>query len=1151
MRSSPIDDSSPSTKGLPSPLAEECRRAGEGQFRALMDTAAAAIFISRNDRFIYVNRQTEVITGFLQDELLNRPFWEFVHPEDIPLIRDRRERRLAGQDVPSRYEMRMLRKDGQARWIDFGAAVIEYEDSPAVLGTAVDITEQKAAVAALHAAREQLGLFVEHAPAAIAMFDTKMNYIAASTRWFSDYGLPGVEILGRNHYEVFPDMPERWRGVHRRCLAGAVEKHEADAWVRADGGTEWVRWEVRPWRRNDGSVGGLLMLTEIITARKLAEAALQHSTERYRSLFENMLGGYAHCQMVYEGERAVDFIYLATNPAFESLTGLKNVAGKRVTELVPGILQSNPELFEVYARVAAGRLAEKFETHVAGLGKWFAISVYSPCRNEFVAVFEDITKRKQAQEELRKLSLAVEQSPVSIVITNLRGEIEYVNPKFTEKTGYTLEEAVGQNPRILKSGEIPKEEYARMWQTISRGGQWRGEFHNRRKDGQLFWEMASISPITNEAGQITHYIAVKEDITARKKAEETLQRLNTYNRSLIEAALDPLAIIGLDGKLTDVNAATEAATGFTRDELIGKPFAALRSDPEKARADFARVLREGTLRDLENEICHRHGGLMPVLTNATVFRNDLGEALGVLTVSRDISERKKAEKALRESEARHRDLIANAVYGIWVSTVEGRVLYANSAMAKMLGYDSPSDLEQIKTVQELYLRPADRGAFVRRILADGSMIGYETDWKRRDGRNIVVSLGGRAITGPTGQVEHLETVAEEITDRRKFEDQLRQAQKMEALGQLAGGVAHDFNNLLGVILGYGEMLIAKAKPGPDLDALEEIGQATKRAAGLTRQLLAFSRKQVLQPVDLDLNILAAGVSKLLQRLLPENIKLQMNQAKELLMVRADAGQIEQVILNLAVNARDAMPQGGNLSVQTRLVTFSPGEVENRKIVKPGAYAMIAVTDNGVGMSPETQARIFDPFFTTKEMGKGTGLGLATVYGIVKQSDGFVWVYSEPGKGSTFKVYLPLIASATRSAIDPSDPAVRGGTETILVAEDVEALRKLFSNSLAPMGYRILTAKDGFAALDIAKQFEGIIDLLITDVVMPTMGGSELATLLRQQRPLLKVLYVTGYTDDALVQHGVLEPGVALMHKPFGPVDLQIKVRQILDAPKSG
>ncbi len=506
-----------------------------------------------------------------------------------------------------------------------------------------------------------------------------------------------------------------------------------------------------------------------------------------------------------------------------------------------------------------------------------------------------------------------------------------------------------------------------------------------------------------------------------------------------------------------------------------------------------------------------------------------------------------ARRARRESEATLATLVEQAPLGIYRSTPAGAFLSANAALARILGYDSAAEVLRLDMTRDVYADPAERQRLLDRdTYTDREYDEVEATWKRKDGRSITVQLSVRAVRSPTGAVDYYETFVRDVTDQRQLQQQLVQAQKMEAVGRLAGGVAHDFNNLLTVILSYSELLLEDRAPGDrEREDIEQIRKAAQGASALTRQLLAFSRQQVLEPKVLDINEVLAGTEKLLTRLLGADVQLATSFAADLGQVKVDPGQLEQIVMNLAVNARDAMPEGGDLVIETANVEMDEAYVRGHAIAQPGRYVMLAVSDTGTGMDAQTQGRIFEPFFTTKEAGKGTGLGLATVYGIVQQSGGFIWVYSELGHGTTFKVYLPRVdAPVDRTA--PAAPEPAGGSETVLVVEDQAAVRDVTRRMLERRGYKVLEAADGETALRIAEQHHGSIDLLLTDVVMPGLSGRQLATQLVALRPEMRVLYMSGYTDDAIVRHGILQLGVAYLQKPFTPDLLAGKVRGVLD-----
>jgi len=509
-----------------------------------------------------------------------------------------------------------------------------------------------------------------------------------------------------------------------------------------------------------------------------------------------------------------------------------------------------------------------------------------------------------------------------------------------------------------------------------------------------------------------------------------------------------------------------------------------------------------------------------------------------------------AQEGLRRSEVNFRSLVTNAPYGICRCDAAGKLLSANPALVSMLGYASPSELVG-RSLPTLYAESQQWFTAADYFRSSQRFTGVIAEWLRNDRSTIIVRLSGRTIHDEKN-TPFFELFAEDITEHRVLEQQLRQAQKMEAVGRLAGGIAHDFNNLLMVISGYCEFLLERIGPDPGVRGpAQEIAKAAKRATALTVQLLAFSRKQMLAPKLLDLNAVLTENLKLLNRLIGEDIDLLMIPGGDLGLVKADPGQVEQVIMNLAVNARDAMPHGGSLVIETANVRLDESYARTHAGVEPGEYVMIAVSDTGMGMDSETQTHIFEPFFTTKGP-KGTGLGLSTVYGIVKQSGGYIWVYSELTKGTTFKVYLPRVSPAGET-IAPQPPATMAeaphGQETILLVEDESTVRELTQQYLQGQGYTVFEAADPNVALQISNAHSGPIHLLLTDVIMPGMNGRELAQRITAARAETRVLYMSGYTENAIGHNGTLDEGINLLQKPFTLPSLRARVRLALDAPR--
>jgi PAS domain S-box-containing protein len=633
----------------------------------------------------------------------------------------------------------------------------------------------------------------------------------------------------------------------------------------------------------------------------------------------------------------------------------------------------------------------------------------------------------------------------------------------------------------------------------------------------------------------------------RQRAEAALAASEAHYRTILENVGDSVFVTDLAGHYLDVNPQACRLTGRTREELL--EISVTDTYVPEDRVTAAQRIAEvgaGRVNVFTRRMLRKDGTVVLVEGSASLLPDGRG-----ISTFRDITDKRMAEDQIRESEQRFRELAEN-VHEVFfnVDATTGLALYVNPAYEKLFGHSR----EHAYTTPHAWteaVHPDDRGtALASEFAASDSGASLPTEYRvvRADGTIRWVRGLATPVRNAAGEITRIVGTAEDITDLKRTELQFHQAQKMEAVGRLAGGVAHDFNNLLTVITLYGRLQASLFPPGDShREDLDEIVSAADRATQLTRQLLAFSRQQVLEPQLLDVNILVAGVSKMLQRLIGEDVDLVAITAADLGTVRADPGELEQVLMNLVVNARDAMPDGGKVTIETSNVELADAQHGLAESVAAGQYVLFAVSDTGEGMDDATKARIFEPFFTTKERGKGTGLGLSTVYGIVKQSGGHVSVYSEPGRGTTFKIYLPRVS-------DPSDadeeqearPVARGGTETILLVEDEASVRKITRTILTQYGYSVIEADTPKAALTIAANLTRPPSLVVTDVILPGMNGKDLARALEMKWPELRVLYLSGYAGDAIVRHGVLDEGVAFLGKPFTPDGLALKVRQVLD-----
>jgi len=741
--------------------------------------------------------------------------------------------------------------------------------------------------------------------------------------------------------------------------------------------------------------------------------------------------------------------------------------------------------------------------------------------------------------------------PIGLYRSAPDGQIIDANPALVRMLGYPDRESL----LAMDAAELYAEPEERLpWQSLLGREQTVVDYEVglRRCDGSVIWARDSARAVLGRGGKVRYYQGALVDITERKRAEAELRAANEKLRAVIDAA--PLAVLTLDpeGRATSWNPAAERIFGWRASEAIGRSVPLVAERQAEIDELRARVMRGELLAGVDLVRFKRDGRPVDVsLWAAPLFDPD-GCVAGILALLADVTEQRQAEQ--------QRVLLSTAVEqaadAIVITDTDGGIQWVNPAFERVTGYRRD---EVLGRNPRLLASGRHEAAFYREMwetLTSGDVWTGQFINRRKDGTIYWQQGTISPVRDPMGDVVNYVSVARDVTRELELETQLRQAQKMEAIGQLAGGIAHDFNNLLTAILGNSEMLLsAPGITGLTRELAEETAEAGKRAASLTRQLLAFSRRQVLQPEVLDLNIVISGVTPMVRRLIGEHVALRESLDPELAFVSADRGQIEQVIVNLTVNARDAMPDGGTLTIETANVDLDDAYADMHAPAQPGRYVLLAISDTGVGMDEEVRSRIFEPFFTTKELGKGTGLGLATAFGIVKQSRGYIWVYSEPGQGTTFKVYLPRVEdpealSAARPSEGGAGEAQLAGDETVLLVDDDHGVRAVGCRILSDYGYTSLEASGPKEALEIVERHRGPVHLVISDLVMPEMGGPELAKRLLVSRPAMRVLYMTGYTEKA-VREPLASTRTKLLVKPFSRQALLRTVREALDAPHEG
>lgn len=1020
----------------------------------------------------------------------------------------------------------------------------------------------------------------------IANTDT-LQFLEVNAAAILQYGYSREEFLRMKITDIRPpaDVPKLLEQVRRNGTSYAKLGH----WRHRRKNGEVFEVDVTTKGIRFAGQDAVLVVTQDISERRATEQKMAEQAAFSSALTENS----PLAIVALDRNRRVQ----ACNPAFERLFGypFSDIRGKELETLIaPG--DDQEEMLGFVRRVMTGEIVRAISRRRRRDGSLVDVRIIGvPLivdgeQTGTFGIYEDITERGRAEEAQHraeeKYRRLFEGAVEGFFESTPEGRFVTVNPAMARIAGYSsAAEMIAQIHDIGKQLYVDPVTRADLKKGLEDRGILEGfECPMLRKDGSQIWVSLNVRAIRDSSGKIVSHDGTAEDITDRKRSElirqVTTEIIHAVNVTDNLDALLRLIHASL-GKVLDAGncfvALCDAATGKFHFPFFVDRFDAAPS-PDKMenldRSCTSYVYRTGEARLISQEDFDHLASIGEVELVGTPCPSWLGvplrtpaETIGVLVVqnyesenvytSRDLEflrsvggqialaiERKRSEERARESEARLRLLIEQLPAVLWTVDRNLRFTSAVGSGLARLGL-KPNQLVGM-TLSE-YFETTDQSftpiaAHLRAVAGDP--VTFPVEWKKGSYACHVEPLRDGA-----GGVQGAICMALDVTDRKQLEEQFRQAQKMEAVGRLAGGIAHDFNNLLMVIQGYADLLADRLPAGESLHRnAVQIQTAAQRAAALTQQLLAFSRKQILAPKVLNVHSVVADMEKMLQRLIGEDIELETSSKPDLWLVKADRSQIEQVVMNLAVNARDAMPKGGRLMIETSNVEFDASVSHSPAVVAPGKYVMLAVTDNGCGMDTKTQTHIFEPFFTTKEKGKGTGLGLATVYGVVKQSGGYVWVYSEPGHGTTFKIYLPRIDDETVSAgrdRSVSTAALPRGSEVVLLVEDEAGVRELAREYLEMSGYTVIVAADGHKAIELAAMRAGTIHLLMTDMVMPGIGGRELAERVLAVRPDIKILYMSGYTDQAVVQQGILGTDAPLLQKPFTLATLTMKLREIL------
>jgi two-component system cell cycle sensor histidine kinase/response regulator CckA len=1190
--------------------AEDALRESEERYRAVIESQIDLISRYLPDTTLtFVNDAYCQFYGKTREELIGHSFLPMIAPEFHELVKKETEN-LAKNPRPLAGEYLNYRHDGTECWIQWVVQCIVGEDGRVVELQAVgrDITEHKRAEKKLHESKKFLQDIFDGIQDGISVLDRNLT-ITQVNKWIEKMHLKDMPLIGKKCYEVYQKRKTvcPWCPSTKALSTGKVHVEEVRVPLDDDS-FWWCELSAYPLRGVNDDVGGVIEHVKNITERKQAEEKLRESESRYRTLFDSASDAIfildpTTAQFLDVNQVACERLDYSREELVQMTA--PDIDSPEYAPLVRERIETLRQLGHVFFETAhVRRDGTIIPTELSS-----QIITYAG-KPAVLSIARDITERKQADaraEHLKFVLLAIRG--VNQLLTREKDRdrlIQSACDKLIETRGYdnvwitlidgsgkvaaTAEAGLGKRflPLVEQLGRSEPPHCMRMALTqadvliiddplaictdcpLSNGYGGRRAMATRLEHGGKIYGLMTVSVSGNYAAdeeEQTLFAEVAEDIAfalysieleeKRWQAEVTVLESEERFRKLVETMKVGLSTIDEKGVLTYVNEYFSTMLGYTIDEMIGRSTLDFYYDEEgrKAQEEIFEKRKVGMQDPTPYEVIWRKkdGQKVYSILSPTPIFDANGRYTGSFAIHTDITERKQAEELLRKEKEISLSILENAPYGVALIDKGGKYIYINSEFTNITGYT----LEDIPTgkdwFQKAFSDPKERERFIQVWKEDrskGKMMNREFGIHCKDEKIREIDIRSTFLKDGRAVVVLHDITEQKLAEERmeSLQEQLRQSQKMEAIGRLAGGIAHDFNNLLTIIKGYSQLSLIELKEDSPLKKnIEHIHGATDRAANLVRQLLAFSRRQILEMKVLNLNAILTNLDNMLRRVIGEDIELITILAEDLGRVKTDPGWIEQAIMNLVVNSRDAMPSGGKLTIETGNADLDEASTFGHVGVEPGRYVMLSVSDTGIGITPEVMERLFEPFFSTKEKDKGTGLGLSTVYGIVKQSDGDIWVYSEPGKGATFKIYLPRVDEPLEERKEKvlGDELLRG-SETILLVEDEENVRKLALRVLERQGYKVLSARDGDDALLICEQFKDPIHLMLTDVVMPGMSGHELAKRLKSLYPKMKILYMSGYTDDTIVLHGVLLEGVNYIQKPFTVDALTKKVREVLE-----
>lgn len=1202
-------------------LKEETRK-----YRTLFESSYDGILLLDGDKIIDCNPEALKMFRCRRRDILGKTPYDIFSPpfqSENKSSKDLAQHfiRSALEGKPQRFEWIHSRYDGTLFNAEISLNSFELKHKPYLLATVRDVSERKKAEEELRQSEAKFRTLFEQSRDTI--------YISSKEGKINSINQAGLDLFGYNREEIrqiniidtYVNPAEYQAFMEKIDTQGYVKDFDVRL-KRKDSTVIDCLITAVPRYDENGQIIEYQGIIHDITKRKVTENALKDSEAKFRSLAENIPGviylckNDEKCTMMYVSASVKDLTGYSDQDFTENKISFTDLYHPTDAQNIP------PQINQAIARREPFHLIYRIK-HKTGGWRWIeetGIGVYEDDRLLFLEGYmRDISDRKKQEEEYRKLFITVEQSPISILITDTSGNIEYVNPKFCEISGYQAAEVIGKNPRVLKTDHTTPEEYTQLWNTITKGNVWRGEFLNKRKNGELYWEDAAIGPIKDNHGKIVNFVGLKVDISQRKKAQEELRRIHDIYRSTIENSDGvPYQYSYSEKEYIFVGSGIEKLLGITAAEFNPRKLISMIqfqtvTDTDTTIRDpqeYARAFQSGKIKryKMDIHVVLDSGETKWISDFATPLLDEkTGKIVGSLGILQDITDRKTVEYELqfRLQLERIVSSISTMFINIDITDIDSGIDKALQMIGQFasvdrgyvfqfsedgtlmrnthLWYESESLSQQnfpqvIKTEKYLWwmsqLRQNDH-IYIPHIADMPESACFEKETFESQGiRSLIVVpiIYGEKLMGFFGldtfteeiiwnqeDIALLRTIgdifanalkhAQEETDRQKIQNQLLQSQKMEAIGTLSGGIAHDFNNLLTVIQGHTQLIMLDMnESSPHYRELKQIINATTRAANLTRQLLLFSRKQSMEFAPVNINKTITNLLKMIKRLIGENISITTKLEDDIWSIEADEGNIEQVIMNIAVNARDAMPQGGRLIIQTENCEFTETESKLTPDGRAGRFVRISIEDTGTGIPPEILKNIFEPFFSTKETGKGTGLGLSVVYGIVKKHNGQITVSSEVGKGTIFKIYIPATTPPTSPPVRKQESTAKpqGNGERILLIEDEEGVRQFTATALRQLNYIVMEAPDAASARTIFSAEKGDFDLIISDVVLPDTNGYELMEELLREKPDIPVVMCSGYSEENIRNSVINKKKHPYIQKPFKLQDLYKVIAGILD-----